>query len=133
MRTPTPPTTINKAATKLISLQGSKRPRNNLSAKSFSAITHSVRNSLPLCNMLFEALRFLTRKLVREGSGQPPETCREAAVAEASAGVSEGPRAGSHAAPQTTLLFDHPVVQRTEWRCRHGSRSASRFGRLPVA
>jgi len=66
-----PPSTINKAATKLISLQGTKRPRNNLSAKSFSAMAHSVRNGLPLCNTLLEALCFLTRKLVREGSGQP--------------------------------------------------------------
>src|SRR5215831_2914934 len=64
MRTPMPPSTINKAATKLISLQGTKRPRNNLSAKSFSAMAHSVRNGLPLCNTLLEALRFLTRKLV---------------------------------------------------------------------
>src|SRR5215510_200901 len=48
MRTPTPPTAINNAATKLISLQGTKRPRNNLSAKSFSAMAHGVRNGLPL-------------------------------------------------------------------------------------
>src|SRR5262249_19877599 len=57
MRTPMPPTTINNAATKLISLKCTKRPRNNLSAKSFSAMAHHVRNGLPLCNIASAAQR----------------------------------------------------------------------------